>query len=390
MNAHASTRRFILGAALSVVISACSSSALASPDSSGAPSATPPPVPSQVAGSPEPSTPPTPSPSPTPSASPITGIDEIECTGSTNVGNIDWVQGASGGLPDLDQATRALRGLRAADQIVIEDSRSAVVRAGRTVFTGHWFRSASGGWLLMSYEACGDAGISGWPPLGLVRDAMADVAVDGLRVRGLPTIAPDSVKFEQLLHRGDQLFIVDGPVAADGYEWYLVQSLIDGFQPGPFGWVAGASREGEVWIESRERPCPTVPNDAFRFGVLPPELLLHCFGRGDLSFEVNANVYCLPDEVRQVEPAWFGAGCGELSGDACGSCGLSIAADPALGISIPREQSGRWAFQGHFDDPAAATCHGVTAGDTQVPEQFAIHLCRITFVLTSLKRLGDA
>lgn len=386
MNTNTAPRTVLAIAALSVIVFACGNAA-GSPAPS-LPSASPTPAPS--AGSPSPSG----APSPAPSATPLTTVGEIQCTGGGTTADIDYAADAAGGLTDLEAATRALRGVLGTDVIAIEGDRSGVVREGRVVATGQWFRSTTSGWLLSSFSACSDAGISLGPPRGLVRDAIAEVAVDGLRVRGLPSTSENSAKFERLLGRSDHVFIVDGPVRADGYDWYLVQALVpDGSEPaGPFGWVAAASRDGETWIDdTEETTCPTVPDDASRFGVLPPEVLIHCFGRSELSFELDANVYCLPDEVRQVDPAWFGAGCGELSGDACGSCGLSIAADPALGITIPREQSGRWAFKGHFDDVAAATCRAPTGGtgDTQVADQFGVHLCRTTFVLTSLTRLGD-
>ena len=388
MNTKTTRRILLVIAALSLIVSACSSVAGSPRPSLALPSASPTPAPSD--GSPGPSG----DPSPAPSATPLAIVGDIQCSGGGTTGDIDYVADVGGGLPDLEAATRALRGVLGTDVIAIEGNRSGVVRAGRVVATGEWFRSRTRGWLLSSLSACGDAGISLGPPRGLVRDAIAEVAVDGLRVRGLPNTSEDSAKFERLLGRSDRVFIVDGPVRADGYEWYLVQALVqEGSEPGgPFGWVAAASRDGETWIDdTEETSCPTVPDDAARFGVLPPEVLVHCFGRSELSFELDANVYCLPDEVRQVDPAWFGAGCGELSGDACGSCGLSIAADPALGIAIPREQSGRWAFKGHFDDAAAASCRAPTGGtaDTQVPEQFGVHLCRMTFALTSLERLGD-
>jgi hypothetical protein len=222
---------------------------------------------------------------------------------------------------------------------------------------------------------------------------MAEVVVDGLRVRGRPSVTEGSAKFDQLLSTNDQFFIVDGPVAADGYEWYLGQALLGGQARGPFGWVAAASRDGQAWIDDvDDRPCPTLPDDARAFGVLPVEVLVHCFGSSELSFELGANVYCLADGVRVVEPAWFGSGCGELSGDACGGCDLPIAADPVSGVKIPDQEHARWSFTGHFDDPAALTCHAPTpaAGDSIAPEDYAIHLCRMTFVLTDLTRLGDA
>ena len=68
-----------------------------------------------------------------------------------------------------------------------------------------------------------------------------------------------------------------------------------------------------------------------------------------------------------------------------------IAADPAT-VTIPLRDSGRWSVSGHFDDPAAATCHAPVpaSGDTVLPDEYGVHLCRKTFVLTSLKRIGEA
>jgi hypothetical protein len=80
-------------------------------------------------------------------------------------------------------------------------------------------------------------------------------------------------------------------------------------------------------------------------------------------------------------------GCGLLSGDACGSCGVALAVDPEYG-ALPREEPGRWSFRGHFDDPAAAGCRATApvVGDPS-PAQI-VHRCRTTFVLTWLEWLG--
>lgn len=375
-----------------VVLGACATGSVASPSSSSSPpssttnTATAP-VGTPVGGSGE-----LPPPSATPSATPLDVVADIQCTGSTVGGDIDYVEGATGGLPDLASATRALRGVMWTDQVAVDGDHSGVVRDGRSVFNGSWFESATGGWLLFSFSACGDAGISFLPPMGLVHDAMAEVVVDGVRVRGMPSTADESVKFDRLLGRGDLFFVVDGPVQGNGYDWYLGQSLIGGTETGPFGWVAAASRDGEPWIDDATvSTCPVVPDDANRFGVMPVELLVHCFGRTELSFELSANVYCLEEEARQVDPAWLGSGCSMLSGDACGTCGLPIATDPALGVTIPDQEAATWSFRGHFDDPAAATCHAPIPAqlDTPVPEYVA-HLCRMTFALTDLTRIGDA
>jgi hypothetical protein len=379
MNKHLSPQRLLQVAVIAIILSACSQAAGTLDPAPASPSAAP--MTSPPAESPQPSEPTPSTPVPTPPGT----VGEIECTGSATTGDLDYGENPAGGPADLEAATRGLRGVLPSDEIAVDGDRSGVIRAGRVVATGSWFKSTTDGWLLSSLSACGDAGISAWRPSGLVRDAMAEVLVDGLRVRSLPTTADESAKFETLLDRDDQVFIVDGPVPADGYEWYLVQGLIEGSESGPFGWVAAASRDGEQWIDDvGASACPTLPDDAVRLGVLAPELLVHCFGGTELEFDLDAHVYCLADEVRQVDPAWFGAGCGLLSGDACGTCGLSIAADPASGVELPTSASQNWRITGHVDDPAAASCSGgPPAGDSLVPE-YVVHLCRMTFVVTSL------
>jgi hypothetical protein len=320
----------------------------------------------------------------------IATVPELQCLGDLTGADIDYIPDFSGGNPDLAAATRELRGVRWSDVVAVDGSRSGVVRDGRGIFAGRWDQSRSGGWLMYQYEACFDDGV-GLRPNGLRRDAVAEVVVDGgVRVRSLPTVDPASLKYEPLLVRGDEVFIVDGPTKADGYVWYLVQALPGDEPGGPFGWVAAASRDGETWIDDvAGTDCPSLPDDAARLGVLPEELLIHCFGGSELSFEHDANVYCLPADAPPIEPAWLSSGCGYLSGDACGWCGLNLAIEPGTGV-LPTEQVAHWSVRGHFDDPAAASCRatGPIVGDPSA--EAIVFACRTTFVLTSLLRLGDA
>ena len=228
-------------------------------------------------------------------------------------------------------------------------------------------------------------------PVGDNRDAIAEVIVDGgVRVRSLPTVEDSSIKYEPLLRRGDEVFVIGGPVAGDGYDWYLVQSLVER-ERGPFGWVSFASRDGEPWIEEvAETSCPSLPADADRLGVMLDEVLIHCLGDKDISFEMDASVSCFPNDPRMIDHDWLGVECGMLWGDACGTCGLRIAAHPDAGIDLPDRDSARWAIRGHFDDPAAAECVPGPDDDTGRIPQAAVHACRTTFVLTRLERLGDA
>jgi hypothetical protein len=227
-------------------------------------------------------------------------------------------------------------------------------------------------------------------PIGDNRDAIAEVVVDGgVRVRSLPSVGVDSDKYEPLLRRGDEVFVIGGPVAGDGYDWYLVQSLIDGSQ-GPFGWVSFASRDGEPWIEDvAETDCPTLPNDARRLGVTLDEVLIHCFGRDKLEFEIDAAISCHPDVPSWIDHDWLGPDCTMLSGDACGTCGLRIAAHPDADVDLPEQDHAHWTVRGHFDDPASSECTPAPDVTPAQMVQAAVHACRSTFVLTKLERLDS-
>lgn len=323
---------------------------------------------------------------------PLDAVPPPRCEGGTTGGDVDYAPDAQGGSPDLETATRALRGVRWTDVIALEERRSGVVRDGRAIFTGSWSRSASGAWLLSSFQACGDAGISLTRPRGLIPDAMVEVMVDGLEIRVAPAADAARAQSDLTLRRGDEVLLVDGPVAADGQEWYLVQSVIGGQEAAAFGWVAAASPTGVVWIDDiSEEHCPVVPDDVRQLGVTADELLLHCFGATELAFELDSGVSCHTFEGPLVKPAWFSLDCGSLSGDACGSCAIPLAVDPRFGALPAEQERGRWAFRGHFDDAAASTCRLADAsGARAIDLARVVHRCRTTFVLTSLVRLGPS
>ena len=227
-------------------------------------------------------------------------------------------------------------------------------------------------------------------PMGEYRDAVMEVVVDGgVRVRSFPSVNDVSIKYEPLLQRGDEVFVIGGPVEGDGYDWYLVQSLVDQAR-GPFGWVSFASRDGERWIDDvSDTDCPALSPDLWP-GTILDEVLIHCFGGKEIEFKIDGGLSCFPDDPRLIDHPWLGPNCDMLTGDACGTCGLRIAAHPDADLEIPDRDHARWAVRGHFDDPAAAECLPGPDNDPSRIEQAAVHLCRTTFVLTSLERLGDS
>jgi hypothetical protein len=85
--------------------------------------------------------------------------------------------------------------------------------------------------------------------------SIAEVVVTGLRVRTAPTVDDAvSAKLEPLLSNGIRLEILEGPVRADDYDWYLVQAVGLPHR----GWVAASDHDGEAWIE----PLSTGPSAA--------------------------------------------------------------------------------------------------------------------------------
>jgi len=98
-------------------------------------------------------------PSPT---STVSALDEFRCESETTVtGTADYSPEVGGGVADLEAATRALDGVLSTDEIQVAGDRSGVRRDDRTIFVGRWFQSTTGGWLLSTFNACGDSGING-------------------------------------------------------------------------------------------------------------------------------------------------------------------------------------------------------------------------------------
>lgn len=80
---------------------------------------------------------------------------------------------------------------------------------------------------------------------------------DRLRVRSLPRVSTDSIKFEPVLPLGTMLLVLDGPVEGSGYTWYMVEPVSFSGLSGPgFGWVAIAGKDGERWVG--ELPTPVL------------------------------------------------------------------------------------------------------------------------------------
>jgi len=111
-------------------------------------------------------------------------------------------------------------------------------------------------------------------------DSMVQVIVTDLRVRTAPTVDNSrSAKLDPLLGYGTQLRVIDGPVSADGYDWYQVEAIGLPHR----GWVAAADHDGAPWIEDvtvAVSPAPAYSADeAALLAELRPDAAVNCAPR---------------------------------------------------------------------------------------------------------------
>lgn len=225
------------------------------------------------------------------------------------------------------------------------------------------------------------------PTASLVGTVVKTLADDGLRVRSKPRIGDDSYKAEPLLPLGTQLYVLDGPVSASGYDWYEVYPLAS--RSLPSGWIASASRDGEPWVEPGEFDCPAVPTNFRSLAELPLIAGFACFPRVPITV-VARLVSCNCDmDGGWSTPSWFGIGGG--SPDLLVQRSLTAAPDHTTDWFIlhldpdgehPDELPVGQVVEvtGMFDHPAAANCTQTEMDGEPLPSQS----CRLEFAVTSL------
>ncbi len=201
-----------------------------------------------------------------------------------------------------------------------------------------------------------------------------------LVMRSAPGTGPDSEIYSPSLSSPMLLYILDGPVAADGYEWYRAirfeEFYTDIGLAGPdVGWVAAGGKDGETWIAPWTPACPEP--DAFELLTRSPYVALACFGDRELSLE--GTLGDCPDVGPGV--SMFERWCLLVP------FGTKLSSLPASSSTWerPARQSGKGEpvrITGHYDDPAALTCAG-DALDLTPPEVIVLR-CRAAFVATEI------
>lgn len=240
------------------------------------------------------------------------------------------------------------------------------------------------------------------PATALAIDTVVQTTVNGLRLREEPTTGAMSLG---TLSTGAQSYVIDGPVASDGYSWYLLAGLglpqysgcsgpipTDPWEcPVWFGWAAAASPEGDAWLEADDLDCPPWPEDVdfdITLGVQRVAYLA-CFG--DEERALTGFYPTIPDDVE------LGGACSSvpegLSWIACNlgsehvvpdetgqfGTGFVFSVDPDTVVMPDR---GQWIrLTGRFDHSAAQQC---TFED---PPSRSVLQCRAQFVVESAEAM---
>jgi hypothetical protein len=217
------------------------------------------------------------------------------------------------------------------------------------------------------------------------------VVTTDLVVRSLPGTGSDSEIYSPSISAPTLLFVLDGPVAADGYDWYRVLPFEGFFSdvgvPSPgMGWVAAAGKDGERWIGPWTGSCPepTANELMYRPGLIG----LACFGDQELTL-IGTFDNCLDGSFPET-PSWLSRSCVLVPFDYLGEllAGFTFhrvqgTAEPSAGTVVR--------VKGHYDHPAAQTCeYSRQEGEDPSTPEVVVVWCRGLFVATEITEIaGD-
>jgi hypothetical protein len=227
---------------------------------------------------------------------------------------------------------------------------------------------------------------------------------DGLRIRSAPGTDAASTILGEPLTQGREVFVVAGPVPANGYLSWQARAVrrTDETFDLPFGWVAEAGRDGEIWLAPAAVACPTEPSIA-ALARLGGAGALVCYGRRDLQIRAFRREACGDGSTTMIgSPSWIAGAFGGhwlLEAERIDETvrGIYARAHPSLLNSgtpyfgCGQEGTGWFDVTGHFDDPVSSDCRTIVfdippaGGEREVEPALSITECRQTFVYTELR-----
>ncbi|HXU84337.1 MAG TPA: hypothetical protein VN773_00885 [Verrucomicrobiae bacterium] len=230
-------------------------------------------------------------------------------------------------------------------------------------------------------------------PAWLDLQASAITTTPNLRVRSQPIVDDSSERYEPLLDTGTRLFVIDGPVLGSGYDWYrvIVPAVTRAGGEPMVGWIAVASKTGEIWAKGVALSCP--PVDAF-VGVADlarlasgsvPDGGASCFGDVRVATTARIAVTCVgPDAQSTSTTDWLAAPARMAIHVVDGTAAFDARIHPDLAgrtaCDVPPND--RWVVEGHFQDSGAESCAAGAASDEAA--EMARYRCRSIFVVTAL------
>lgn len=233
--------------------------------------------------------------------------------------------------------------------------------------------------------------------------ALGRVVTSDLRVRSKPEVSDASALLTPLLDNGRQVYVVAGPVAASGYDWYQVQPINAAGESEelPFGWVAAADKDGTPWLVADAPACEPAPTTAAAFATIRPIIGLACYGSEELTFParlIQPEATCGVDIGWTIDPDWLAGTCPQpkyLLAQVENDEFLDVAFDPDLDTAglEPGVETADWqdvVVTGHFDHHAAESCKGVSNGEPVPLDPAEIVMrCRATFAITEVQPAGS-
>lgn len=253
------------------------------------------------------------------------------------------------------------------------------------------------------------------PDEALGPDTLATVTGEGLAVRADASTGSERIA---VLSASERIYLVEGPVAADGFEWFRVAPAgdrwpdLDCSQPtetsihcaNELGWAAAVTPDGERYMQTFDPGCPA-ELDTEAYLAFQATQRLAC--AGDAQWRLVAYMApetegrgCFP--VWLTDPFWLDGSCSFLFPQPIES---RFDSDTRIQAFVPPEL-GQCSFDGcpfdelkgswveivaHLDDPAAESCTTVLSesiGEAPYPPpgpQLTIFNCRTRLVIDEVQ-----